>query len=330
MEFPVAILGLPLALLSVSLSSCRSHTPVACENFTVSEGIELPRGRGGHAAAVLNGQVIAVGGTDWSKDHTTKYWLKDSIIFRDGQWHSGPELPFPIGYSLFASDGKSLFLAGGTDGTKSLNTTYVLTTTDPAATWQQLAPLPLTICSGAGVEFSGYLYVSCGFTEDGPTNAMWRLDTSNPRAQWQTCRPIPGAARAFPAMIADDQHIYLLGGMTTDENSKLLIMKDTYQYDPQKDGWSRMPDLPQSGYAWSASEVDNHRVLLTGRADGQVHRDIWLVTLPDMTIHNMGELIIQSTTAPLIAVSSDEWWLLGGEPDSKKNRTPIVTIIKRH
>ena len=47
-------------------------------NCSVTEGTPLPQewARGGHMAGIVEGCVIVAGGNNWSKDKTTKYWLK--------------------------------------------------------------------------------------------------------------------------------------------------------------------------------------------------------------------------------------------------------------
>jgi hypothetical protein len=40
-----------------------------------------------------------------------------------------------------------------------------------------------------------------------------------------------------------------------------------------------------------------------------------------------GELAGPTTTATLTKVKNNEWWLIGGEPDSKLNRSEDVSII---
>jgi hypothetical protein len=89
-----------------------------------------------------------------------------------------------------------------------------------------------------------------------------------------------------------------------------------------------MEDLPYQGYAWTCKAVDERHILITGRADGTIHKQIWIYDVEDLSITEVGELVIQSATAPLIRVSHDTWWLVGGEPDSNKNRTDKVSIIK--
>ena len=74
--------------------------------------------------------------------------------------------------------------------------------------------------------------------------------------------------------------------------------------------------------------VDSKHVLLAGRANGQIYDGIWLVDLPDLSTRLVGHAFVPTATAPLVHVRSGEWWLIGGEPDSNKNRTPRVAIIR--
>lgn len=45
-------------------------------------------------------------------------------------------------------------------------------------------------------------------------------------------------------------------------------------------------------------------------------------------MNEVGHLVIPSVTAPLIKVVDEYFWLVGGEPDSNKNRTGKVSVIE--
>src|SRR6476660_3279523 len=80
----------------------------------VMNGPALPFGRGSHAGAMLQGHVVVVAsGSAWSKDGTTKQWLSDTLLFRDGKWSTGPSLPHPAVEAAFASDRNHLYILGG-------------------------------------------------------------------------------------------------------------------------------------------------------------------------------------------------------------------------
>ena len=306
--------------------SC-SSSPLLITSPVITEVDSLPRGRGGHAAAVLNGHVFVAGGTDWSADRSKKFWLDDSIVLINGLWQPGPALPHPVAYSLFAYNETGVYLAGGTDGSVNLKTVYHLA--DHNSSWNTLKPLPMALCSGCGALLNNKLYVTCGWTDQGSTNQMWALDLNKADADWLPCQTLPGSKRAFPALVACGGYLYLFGGMSPDPNgSSLGVQQDAYRYNPEKDLWTKLKDLPWPGYAWSGVSIDENHIMLTGKADGEVHKEIYLLNIRDMTTRQIGETIIQSTTAPLIKVKPNEYWFIAGEPDSKKNRTNRITSIK--
>ncbi len=326
--FKKIILTLPLLILISTISyaakMCESCKKEKCCKALIKKNISLPSGRGGHAAAVIDGHIFIVGGTDWSEDHKEKFWLDDSIYFSENLWQKGPELPHPLAYSLFASDESGIYLAGGTDGSRNLKTVYYLD--GIKGSWKILKPLPEALCSGSGALLNRKLYVTSGWTDNGITNEMWVLNLDRQELQWQSRRKLPGPERAFPAFAVCGDFIYLFGGMAPEDNS-LNIFNDAYRYNPDNDSWTKLKDLPFEGYGWSACAVDGSHILLAGKVDGKIHKDIYLIDVRNMNTKKIGESIIQTTTAPLIKVKPNEFWLIGGEPDSNKNRTKIITSI---
>lgn len=327
MRRTILVIAIIMTGVNVALENSYAGQPNTIPQFVITEGPSLPRGRGGHAAGILNEHVFVVGGTDWSLDHAEKFWLNDSIFLVDNLWQNGPALPHPLAYSMFATDKTGIYLAGGTDGQNNLKSVYHLANLD--GTWDTMTPLPMGVSSGSGTLLNGKLYITCGWTDQGISNQMWSLDVTDPQAKWTACQNLPGSKRAFPALIACDKFLYLFGGMSPDPNSNSLgVMQDAYQYNPDKDSWLRLKDMPWLGYAWSGSSIDENHIILAGKADGKIHKDIYLLDVRDMTVQKIGETIIQTTTAPLIKVRPDEFWLIAGEPDSNKNRTNRVTCIK--
>ena len=125
--------------------SDNKNTMENTHNCRVSEGTPLPDEfiRGGHSGGLVERSVIVAGGNNWSKDKTTKYWLKNSLFFRDGRWDAWPDLPKPLAYSMYAHDKNGLYIAGGTvDGTLLSADTYVLNSLKEGSVWKELPQLP--------------------------------------------------------------------------------------------------------------------------------------------------------------------------------------------
>ncbi|WP_332457181.1 Kelch repeat-containing protein [Petrimonas sp.] len=295
----------------------------------VTSGVPLPKenDRGGHIGGVVEQKIIVSGGNRWSDNKTQKFFLNNTLIFDDQKWIEGPSLPNPIAYSVFAYDESGLYVAGGTsDGISMLKSVYVLRSTNGNAKWERLPDLPEALGFGAGTILNGKFYISGGKLNSGQkTNRMWVLDTNNTNKGWLENNSFSGSARTLHSMVECGNFLYLLGGVA--EESPLNPLSDAYKYDPITNKWEKLNDLPLKGYAWVSQPVDDKNILITGRADGSIHSDIWIINSKTMNMKKLGNLIIPSTTAPLVKVSDSQYWLLGGEPDSNKNRTGIVSII---
>lgn len=300
--------------------------------FTVTEGVPLPAGgeRGGQIGGFFAGKVITAGGTAWNKERTTKFFLKTSYVFKNNKWKKGPDLPIPLAYSMFADDRTGLYVAGGTSDDVSMRKeAFVLKTVKGRLEWKRLPYLPEAFGFGAGAVADGKFYVAGGMRNGGSCgNTMYSLDVNDPAAGWSECRPFPGEARMLYALVANGGYVYLIGGLSDSKPPKYLA--DVFRYDPKNDEWTRLADLPFEGYAWAAGAVDRDNIIITGRAsEGEIHPDIWEVRLADMEAVKIGELVVQSTIAPLVKVGNDEWRLIGGEPDPNRNRTGRISVIRK-
>jgi len=316
---------------------------VAAKNFTVSvrEGPSLTHARCGHATGIVDGRIVVAGGTDWNEQKTVKSWLSDSEVFQNGKWVAGPSLPLPLAYGMSIYDKTGMYIAGGTSEAAPIDGLRFAAADNPdkfrkvyhlaklGSTWRELTPLPVPVSGGASALLDGKFYIVCGFTGSGLTNQLWSLDTTKTGAAWQPGPPLPGPARAFPGLVACGRYLYLLGGVQG--WNPFVTMQDSYRYEPGKQTWCRIADLPWPSYSWTGHSIDNRRILLTGRADEtptEVYGGIWLLDLQLPSFEKIGELVVPATSSPLIPVTRTEWWLIGGEPNFKKTRTNRVTIIR--
>ena len=295
----------------------------------VTRGVPLPKeeDRGGHIGGIVENKIVVSGGNRWSEDKTQKFFLNNTLIFDDQQWIEGPSLPIPMAYSMFSYDDSGLYVAGGTsDGITMLKEVYVLRSLQKGGKWERLPDMPEATGFGAGAILMGKLYVAGGLLNNGEkTSRMWTLDLNNVESGWSESKSIPGVPRYLHAMTTSGDIVYLIGGLA--EGSPLTPLNEVYAFNYKENRWDKRKELPLKGYAWTAQPIDNKHILLTGRADGQVHPDIWVIELNTIEMKQVGDLLIQSTTSPLIKVTDGQWWVVGGEPDSNKNRTKETSII---
>lgn len=295
----------------------------------VTRGVPLPKeeDRGGHIGGIIENKIIVSGGNRWSEDKTQKFFLDNTLIFDGQQWIEGPSLPVPMAYSMFACDNSGLYVAGGTsNGISMLKEVFVLRSIQNGKKWEKLPDLPEALGFGAGAIMKDKFYVSGGLLNNGEkTNKMWVLDLNDIESGWRESISIPGMPRYLHAMTSSEDNVYVFGGLA--ESSPLTPLNDVYRFNHKEDRWDKLKELPLKGYAWTTQPIDFNHIIITGRADGQIHPDIWIIELDTMTMKKVGDLLIQSTTSPLIKVKDGQWWVIGGEPDSNKNRTKEISII---
>ena len=200
----------------------------------------------------------------------------------------------------YASDRNCLYLCGGNDGLKKLNSVYRFKTINSPP--EALESLPVALDFASAAILDSYLYVIGGVTQQGLTSRMYKLDISAKNAQWRECHPLPGPPREWHATVVSNGYLYVLGGVILqDVQPTLTVLQDAYRYDSTTDKWQKMPGLPLSGYAWSAVDIDKKHALVTGRAfeNSTTSPDIFLVDLDTMTMNKMGELA-RKARSPLV------------------------------
>jgi hypothetical protein len=301
--------------------------------FRVSEGPLLPIAVGGNAGGLVDGAPVVAGGSHWAGqgDNKVKSWRNETYVCKDNQWTRGPDLPIGLADAAYASGPGGLYLAGGTDGTKTLREAWRLSSTGSEARWEPIAPLPEPIESAMGAIVGDTFYVISGFADGKASNRVWSLDLSKPDAQWTARSPLPAGGRGYAAVVPMNGSIYLLGGYVAPPSvPEFTVYSDGYVYDPASDQWTQLDGFNIVGYAWSAAQVDESHILLAGRVvdPGLIPSEILLMNINDFSTRPVGNLVIQSCCMPAIAVNPTTWWFPGGEPDTKKNRTERTSIVE--
>lgn len=288
----------------------------------------MPIGLAGQAGGMVGGAVVVAGGTFWTEHRTVKNWSDRCFISNGNGWQEGPKLPIGLTEMMYADDGAALYLAGGRVSANGFNDKlYRLSDSGPTGRWEAISTLPVPFSSGKGAILDGWFYAAAGLINEVPNARMWKLNLRDAGAKWSECSPLPGVGRAYPAFTACANRLYLLGGLQFGDDDTFDVYRDAYEYDPSADRWKRLRDLPAAGYCWSAVPVSEDQLLIAGRADGGIFKDIWLLKLSDMSVRHAGETVIQTMYAPMVKVKEKTWWLMGGEPDANKSRSPDVSVI---
>ena len=227
-----------------------------------------PYERGLFGMAVVNNQLVLVGGWSTSTDQVTNVLgLWDE---RSQTWtHPFPVMP-TTRYSLSViSYQKWLFTAGGMDGRGYLNQVELLDTL--SGQWYEGSPLPKE-CSLMSSAISGNMwYLSGGYTyESGQHVFIVCLDvlisqavsqsagTTSPRtpSPWQTLTKLP-----FPRSTA----LIIRGSLLTVGGWGSSAI---YLYQPSRRSWVKVGDLPTKQWACACIVLPSGEILVAGGDSG--------------------------------------------------------------
>ncbi len=230
-------------------------------------GPPMPAPSGGHAAAVLGGELLVVGGTNWRRGE--KFWLDDIQRYDParGAWFPAGRLPTSIAYAASASDGECLYLCGGSDGERPLRACLALSRRGTRLQCQPMAPLPEARVYAGGAIGEGVLYVLAGAAGHADlsttTGSLFAMDLDDARMRWRELPPLV-TGRFIPAVTSAAGRLYVFGGGRLNSKGEVENLADAWVYDPQANEWTQLPDLPQAARGIDAVAVNDDLILLFG------------------------------------------------------------------
>ena len=210
-------------------------------------GAALPSYIRNLGAAAVDGKVYAVGGYD------------NGIMVQQSNYEYNPQknawiiranMPTPRSNLAVVSLDKKVYVFGGNTG-DDRNEAYDSTSDN----WQSLAPLPTPRfhLNGSAVAFSERIYVPGGAEKWFVTSS--KNEMYDPFSDsWDEKAPLP-TPRQSPVLVVCGKKIYAIGGHGS-YPPLFQNMPIVEAYDPITDGWGRKADLPESGFAVGAVEIE--------------------------------------------------------------------------
>jgi N-acetylneuraminic acid mutarotase len=214
-------------------------------------------GFGGMFAGVLNGKLIAGGGSQFPDK---PLWLKGEKAFSDRifmlaapetAWaESSMRLPAPVASFASAATADAIYLAGGLNTTGCLRQVWELRAKDDGFVFNPLPDLPRAVGYGAGVIVGDRFYVVGGLDEPAskkPSVETWSLDLRASPAQraWRREPDLPGPGVFVAAAASDGASLYVFGGIGFDAAGKAIPAKTAFRLALDGKIWERLADLPE-------------------------------------------------------------------------------------
>lgn len=212
-----------------------------------------PIGYAGMTSGVLDGRLVATGGTQWS----LPVWLKGTRKFNDeifvldaldGQWRTAAtRLPEPCGHFAAAATKEAIYFAGGTDPKGCRTAAYELRAAGGDYAFRRLPDLPQPTGYAAGAIAAGRFFVIAGVPDPAsttPSREVWSLDLAKPDAGWNREADLPGPGLLVPAASAEGASVFVFGGMAF-EDGKPVPSAAAYRLPKAGGVWERLPDMPR-------------------------------------------------------------------------------------
>jgi N-acetylneuraminic acid mutarotase len=187
-----------------------SNVPVAevrvldTKTLEWSSAPSLPRPRGGHAAAVLEGRIHVIGGGN------TESTIADHSVFDPiaGKWKELAPLPRSMGSPAAVVHAGTLYSVGGRSGGEDFGDVYRY---DAAKDhWEKCPSIEPRGTAGA-VSYDGAICVFGGESQAKPATIAESLRWAPGANEWKAMPPMP-TARNFARAVLFDGAVYVVGG----------------------------------------------------------------------------------------------------------------------
>ena len=226
------------------------------------EQTPMPGGVAGGAAAAFAREIVYAGGTTWDSGRK-RYLTSVHCYQRDRKvWRLGPALPERMAYGPSFQQGTRLEILGGENENGTSRHCWALR--DEAKQWTSCGDLPADsiLGSAAVVKDQVYLLGGCRSSAD-LSSCSDRVYRRGKEGRWEAITRIPGGPLAMAAIVALEGKIYLFGGCTL-VLGQIENQRKAYRYEPDRDKWTELPNLPIMVRGISAIALDKTRILLAG------------------------------------------------------------------
>lgn len=214
-------------------------------------------------SAVLFGEIFVIGGRLSDGQPTA---IVEAYSPTNNAWRQIPPLPKPTSGALALSNGNTIFVFGGWDGTSYLSDSYIYDLNSDS--WAPLPPMPTERAFATGGLLAGSFYVVGGQNEAGELAVC---EYFNPiEESWSECPEMnhPRAGAGAAVLVAEgNNQLYVIGGGIDS------VTLDSEFYDSTLGIW-RPIDMPmletQSWHNLAVSNIETRIFAFGGRQGDEI------------------------------------------------------------
>jgi DNA-binding CsgD family transcriptional regulator len=228
-------------------------------------------------AAAIGGMIYVPGGKTASGKPTDTNEIYDP---NTDQWSSGIPLPMALSaYALTTYEGR-IYLFGGWDGSKLVNSAYVFDYREK--TWSELPPMPTARAYAGAVAVGRKIYVIGGW--DGvkglTVNEIFIPDSSDVSSSWITGPELPYSKYAMGITSLADI-IFIIGGVGSNDFPPVIALAS------DDTNWSQLPSPLNVDWSYLGVSTIGTKFFILGGKIGELsstemwsYQALFTVTLP--------------------------------------------------
>jgi N-acetylneuraminic acid mutarotase len=206
-------------------------------------GLAMPEPRGESASALVDGQLIVIGGLRGTLGSVS---ADVSVLdLESGSWKSGQGLQRGVHHAAAAAVDKDVYLSGGARSTTNWEPVDDVLRLRPGKGWDFVATMPEGRQGHAMVSIGDKLYIVGGV---GTTDDTLIYDISD--RLWTRGAPLPGDRNHLRAIVRNG-HVWALGGRSGKPTGRVDV------YYPEDDEWKEGLPLPEPMSAMAVGVIDD-------------------------------------------------------------------------
>ena len=263
-------------------------------------GSPLPEPRTEVATATLGGRIVVAGGFLASGANSRRV---DAYDPKADTWERLPDLPVSVDHAAAASWRGRVVVVGGYGPDRApLRAAFLY----DGSSWRALPRLPEERGAAAAAATSdGRVWVVGGRTRSGLARTMLSLDLRTLR--W---RSVPGPRpREHLAATALGGRVYAIGGRLAGYDTNVALVE---AYEPGRNRWSRLPDLPDARGGTGAAAIAGRVVSVGGESPAGTNRSVWALPRAARRWQRLPDLPTPRHGLGVVALGGRVWVIAGG------------------
>lgn len=239
----VLSLAVGLAVLAlIALLVLKTTNPMPQDVAGWEIGPPMPQARGETASALVDGQLIVIGGLRGTLGSTSN--AVDVLDLESGEWRRGEPLRLGVHHAAAVAVGQTVYLSGGARSATDWTPLGVVLRLRPDEGWDLVTEMPEGRQGHAMVAIDDTLYIVGGV---GATDDTLIYDIGD--REWTRGAPLPEGRDHLRAVVRNG-HVWALGGRSGTPTGRVDV------YYPKQDEWKEARPLPEPMSAMAVGVID--------------------------------------------------------------------------